>query len=775
MTKRILTSLLCAGTITLHAAETSPLASAKYRWDMAASADNISSGNLKTGVAQDGAERKALPDQKAVSAEVPSFARGGEATLYVRFNPKDGFPRGTIVSGMSASSRFTLAGWRMPFLEREHLAFHLIIAGRKLPRIAGADLDRIPVAGVYVVVIRKLKDEVFEFWVNGELFDSRVDLDYSASTAGGAVRLARVTGTPGLTVGSLFDGTEPFAGTVETVGAWDRAISDGELAELFGRPLGRELCVAKTHPDFEQVNRELAFGRFGPWTNLSEIEQRSAALDEKIPSLRDELVRDDTNQFPRFHMVIPGEQWNPISFFHNGRYHLFQTWSAGGCFTYFSDAREGLHLQHLSSPDLVNWTFHPKPIRTNVQNENGTFFTDDKGVATFIFLGGHSSERPFVPRAESTDPDLERWTLFREKSSLLEVPDLFKQRQDPSAVFKRNGTWYLNTTIQSKNPKLTGTTIPLYTSKDAVEWNYAGPFYHHPQGNPANECGQMAFFPDGKAVYFLGHGLGETAETKDVGYLVGKIDPEGRFQVSGMGREGSNFHAPMLDDKGRVVTWYFQHDVRPFEESSGTGWKGILCLPTIVTVGADDTLRYRPAPELEALRSRHQEKSLPHLDAGGESVIGEGLDLRQCEIVLRVPAAPEGVQGIRLTDGRVTLEVAYDHKAREFVLSAQSGGRPVMKSLRMPAKRETPDTVQMRLFNDRGVIELFGDDDVHVSHHLIFDGLTKLRALVFTGNTALKDARADLWQMGAITWSQKARTTKGTGVDQIKTTTGKNQ
>jgi|GEM_PF-2170357 len=64
MKTAILTSLLIAGTITLHAAETDPLAAAKYRWNMSADSAALFDirGNVKLGVSEAGAEAAARFD-----------------------------------------------------------------------------------------------------------------------------------------------------------------------------------------------------------------------------------------------------------------------------------------------------------------------------------------------------------------------------------------------------------------------------------------------------------------------------------------------------------------------------------------------------------------------------------------------------------------------------------------------------------------------------------------------------------------------------------------
>ncbi len=69
MSTNLLTILLCAGALTLHAAEPSPLATAKHRWGLVGGSGLKPSGAVRTGVALTGAERGA------------SLARGGDGMV----------------------------------------------------------------------------------------------------------------------------------------------------------------------------------------------------------------------------------------------------------------------------------------------------------------------------------------------------------------------------------------------------------------------------------------------------------------------------------------------------------------------------------------------------------------------------------------------------------------------------------------------------------------------------------------------------------------------
>jgi len=147
-----------------------------------------------------------------------------------------------------------------------------------------------------------------------------------------------------------------------------------------------------------------------------------------------------------------------------------ETWTTDGCFRYFDDAPENIVWQHLVSDDLIHWTILPMPIRSpQWPNENGTFFVNGAGEVVSFFYG----DRGIEPRmAVSRDPDLVNWESFPDRVRFSGVPDEFKTRHDPSAVFKKGDTCHLVCT--TVRPQAKAMALPLYKSKGFFSVSVAG-------------------------------------------------------------------------------------------------------------------------------------------------------------------------------------------------------------------------------------------------------------------------------------------------------------
>lgn len=173
--------------MTINAAETNLLATAKYRWGFVGGPGLKASGAVKTGVALEGAEREA------------SLARGGDGmvaefsggrltfadaglrllkdrpafTLYLR--AKADTLNGTLFIQQGAdkeeSGDFELSAWPVPYLERQNLMFDgrvtggLPVAGRRSQISANVKGD----SGWQDVVVIFKKGRGLELFVNGEL------------------------------------------------------------------------------------------------------------------------------------------------------------------------------------------------------------------------------------------------------------------------------------------------------------------------------------------------------------------------------------------------------------------------------------------------------------------------------------------------------------------------------------------------------------------------------------------------------------------------------
>lgn len=666
----------------------------------------------------------------------PVFQGLHDFTLSLRLKSEGDGLHGTVLAqrqpGRHDSGGFDVSGWPMPFIERQHFGFQGMFEGGLLPNAAAwspainVDLDQhpVPVSKWRDVVLCMTKGGPLQLYLDGRLVMERL----KPSAVPGIDAKAMSGAASPLCIGSAPDGSQPFHGWVDEVALWNRALNDAELQKLSGV----SEITKSTKPRGDRV-----FGT-GVLTPDTTAAQRYAWIDARLPAFREHLEKSDPH-FPRYHLTLPGEQWNRIGFFHKGRHHLFFGWTTGGCFRYFDDALENIVWQHLVSEDLIHWTILPMPIRSpQWPNENGTFFVNDAGEVVTFYYG----DRGIEPRmAVSRDPDLIQWEAFPDRVRFSGVPDEFKSRHDPSAVFKKGDTWHLVCT--TVRPQAKAMALPLYQSKDLIHWEYAGKFFEDSTGRPINECGQL-FRLGGRDVFTSIHPL-----TKNTTYMTGHVRQDGTFAretggVPDLLSRSYNDVSSTVDDVGRVTMWRFCNVVRSFRDDSAAGWRNTYSLARDVRMASDGRLLFRPAGALEKLRGK-QFRPLT------------GMNAAQCEVRLQFTAAEQGETGIHLTDGRNHLDAYYDHAQRELVLDCTAMPRElsfrVGSAARGPVNVRPGEPVTLRFFSDRSVFELYANDEVVVSSACFFHEPDKLKVAALHRNGPKIPLTVEGWEMQPLRWS----------------------
>lgn len=695
----IFTALLSAAAITLHAAETGPLATARFRWDMSAGMDLTPFGAVKTGVALTGAEREASL-VRGGNGMVAEFAGGwlpradarlrllkdlSSFTLYLR--AKADKLDGTLLiqqgEDKEESGDFEFSAWPVPYLERQNLMFDgrvtggLPVAGRRSQISTNVKDD----SGWQDLVVIFKKDKGFELFINEQLRETRtIGTNVTVDDSG-------VKGkTSALTIGARPDGSDPFLGLIDEIALWDRVLSDSELAGLFQKPVTRR--PVEKH---EKSDRMLGAGVFDD--TKTPVTERIAWVNRRLPEFRQQLAQTDPH-FPRYHIGVPGDNWNPIAFFYKGRHHLFLANTLGGYQNAFKDYANPIILQHLVSEDMIHWTIMPLPAMRldGGQFENGTFFVNDKGEVVFIFYGEHKPG--YIPyMAVSRDDELRDWELQPDTVTVNGVPSDLRRRHDPSAVWKRGDTWFMTATTAC--PDASTMRLPLYRSRNLVNWDYAGLFYEDADGDPVNECGQL--FPlDGRWVFSSIHKLSQTGTA-----MTGQLQDDGTFKADwfGMtdyGTPGYDCISTALDKNGRATMWRWLPVVRSFVQSSKAGWWNGYTIPRDLRLDDSGRMLVRPDSRMEQLR--------------GKPVSLEKLKAASSEIQLQFKAGTVGETGIRLTDGQGSILAFYAHSNKELVLD-YTGLSPALTSrrevYRAPVTVKPGEQVTLRFFSDRSIFELY--------------------------------------------------------------------
>jgi len=503
----------------------------------------------------------------------------------------------------------------------------------------------------------------------------------------------------------------------------------------------------------------------GHWSKSDPGEVPELVL-QSARQLREKYLADSTR--PGYHFAcVDGYSWpgDPNgAFYAKGRYHLmylrWQTWS------------------HISSNDLIHWRHHPDAIANGAWSGGG--FLDDDGTAylTYWKLGGGSEG---IGVAKSSDAKYELWQPFKEpavKSTAFGITETKNSdgsmtvtgSADPSNIWKKDGKYYVlggNCPVLDKYGRkpdspaqFKGDHLYLYESANLESWKYKGEFYErNPAWTDVSEDDMCPSFlplpsspdggkPSGKhLLLFIAHNRG-------CQYYVGNYDTKNdKFIPENHGRmtwKDTTTFAPeaMIDGKGRQIMWAWLHD-NPRDEKE-RGWSGAMCLPRLLWLGADNTLRMKPVPELNMLRGDEQSWNDIKLDAGQtkalQNVIGDS-----CELEINITSATAKHYGVKVrtsSAGEEETLLFYDAEKKELVFdSTKSGkdGRMVVEAA--PFVLAPNEPLQLRVFIDKSIIEIFANDRQVLSRRVYPSRKDALGIVLFAegGQAIIKGVKA--WEM----------------------------
>lgn len=361
--------------------------------------------------------------------------------------------------------------------------------------------------------------------------------------------------------------------------------------------------------------------------------------------------------FPRLH-PRPARGWvndpNGIVLA-GGRWHVFFQHNAD------SARHHRIHWGHMSSPDLVRWDVHPLALAPQDGGPDAYgcwtgVVTLDAGVPTAVYSGvvdGSGRSQVVLARGSA---DLVEWT--QDGVVAAGMPD------DPRVVAVRDPFMFefagRRWAIQGAGLDSGHAAILLYGADNLAAWEYHGVWLTSEDpvaaGLPeANiwECPQLVRSGDSWAAVFS---LWLDDRLTGVGHLVGSLilDPVTGLPVfapraCGLTDLGSSFYAPQaVQAEGRVLVWGWAKEVPPDgvlgrtqADCDAVGWSGALTFPRELAL-AGDSVGFRPAPELAALRA----SALPVGDAHDD---GTHLALPdQAEAVLTGSGSVRLVLGERL-------------------------------------------------------------------------------------------------------------------------------
>jgi len=489
-----------------------------------------------------------------------------------------------------------------------------------------------------------------------------------------------------------------FAGAIDDARIYDQALSTEEIAAL--KPNEASNLKPWAWWTFDDKEARDRTGRF-PVTELvggANVEDGRLVLDGNNGTMlcrtgKEAPFEIETPSMPAnppadwltYHLLHPGPggaaPGDPnCAFYWKGRYHLH----------YIYNHKDGYAFAHISSKDLVHWTWHPTtlyPRTTGHGMFSGTGFITKEGKPAIIYHGQGSGRNQL---AFALDDKLEKWTK--------PVPIIPKDASGGEPAFNNwdPDCWLNGDTYYAISG---GGNPSLMKSSDLKDWKFLGPLLHddYPAnlGVPKGEdisCANMFRIGKKWMLLCISHGLGcryYLGDFKDEKYL-----PD--FQAM-MSWNGNNFFAPesVLTKDGRRVMWAWLLDL-PVAPC------GVQSLPRELELPEDGVLRIRPLRELQTLRyDGKQEKG--------------------------IAVKSDTVRMLKEISGNsLELEVAFKSPtAREFgldVLCDKNGGNGVRvavmaesKTLRVgtvnaPFELRKGEDLTLRVFIDKNLVEVFAND-----------------------------------------------------------------
>ena len=483
---------------------------------------------------------------------------------------------------------------------------------------------------------------------------------------------------------------------------------------------------------------------------------------------------------PAYHYLPPSNWMNDPNgtFFWQGRYHLFYQYNPHEA---HHGGRTGtIHWGHTVSENLVDWEDLPIALTPTPDGPDmdgcfsGTAFAGPGGVPTIIYHGVPGG----ICLATSTDDMLVHWEKHPANPVILTPGPDDPYKVDGAPCGWVEGDTCYAITGNSSHDAFDGREPDrayLFKSDDMAHWEYMHPFYEGGVYTERGEdCAVPDFFPlgDKHVLLFASHRRGPHYYVGS--YADNKFIPEHHRRMA-FGE--TNFTArpgilnecqTLLDDNNRRILFTRISEARYGCVQRASGWAGIMALPSVLSLAADNHLLVEPVPELESLRSEHQH--IADLAIAPDSIVpldpvtGNRLEIRAVfewddaeEFGLVVCCSPGGEEQTQI---RFNANPNHYYRReipplRELILDVtRSSTRPDInnrESQRCHAAHVAGEPVELRVFIDRSVVEVFVNGGRYYLAKRIYPARPDsvgVRVFARGGKATLRSL--DAWQMKAI-------------------------
>ncbi len=570
-------------------------------------------------------------------------------------------------------------------------------------------------------------------------------------------------------------GRRYFFGSIDDARVYGSALDAAALGKLQPNEVAADGPKPIAWWSFEDGKAVDAMKTFGEarLVGKAKIASGRLQLDGGYLVIGVEPPRDrDEESWPTYHVsALPDEGLcRPYDangcIFWKGRYHLMYI---------FQHPTRGHSWGHLSSADLVDWTYHPAALVPQPGDPDsgifsGNAFVDKDGTPWLCWFGIGAG----VCIAKAADDDLIRWEKHP-KNPIIPIP---KAGQPGHGVYKvwdpylwlEGDTYYC---LLGGNQHEDGEdTLYAMKSKDLVTWEPLHRFYRaDPSWTvPGEDCSCPDFFRlgDKHVLMCISHKVGGRA-------YVGRFEKEKFFPERHvrMNWPGGHFFAPesLVDDRGRRIFWAWVTDPRTITTQRSTG-SGVQSLPRVLSLADDGTLRVAPVPELERLRQNHRSTGRQAIRADSELTLakfrGDRLEMAfeidpgdAKKVGVAVRCSPDGAEQTLVwydvAAGQLVMDMSRSTRRDDVVYTPgplDSGGmrraednRNPKLSVEAPFRLGAGEKLRLRFFLDGPMLEVFAADRQCITQQVFPSRADSLgvKLLARGGEATLLSAQA--WDM----------------------------
>ena len=384
-----------------------------------------------------------------------------------------------------------------------------------------------------------------------------------------------------------------------------------------------------------------------------------------------------------YHLAHPGVVPIPgdpdCAFFWKGRYHL-----------HYIHTQNGFNFAHVSSTDMVHWKWHPTtliPRFTGHGMFSGTGFFTKEGKPAIIYAG-EGTYRNWM--AFAMDDNLEQWTKPEPLKIKEPNGEESKLRQVDPDCWLNGDTYYAISA---------GRGAHIMKSSDLKEWLHLGPLMHDDMpatlGVSKDEdvsCANMFRIGNKWMLLCISHDLGcryYLGSFKDEKFL-----PEFHAMMNWHAWE---FFAPesVLTKDGRRVMWAWCKIDNAETQSD------IQSLPRELSLPEDGVLRIKPLRELESLRYDGNSVSAISIKSDSSRMLdGIAGDTLELNVTFQPTTAKE-----------YGVNVFCDAKGAGFPITVKPESQKlVMGNSEAPFEVKPSEVLNLRIFLDKGMVEVFAND-----------------------------------------------------------------